>query len=51
MLNLMTAEILFHDPANLDPAIARLTALGFSVHIRKDWFDEFGPTVFFGLTS
>jgi hypothetical protein len=46
MLNLMDAEILFFDPADVDPAIAKLIALGFSVHIRKDWIDEGGPTVF-----
>ena len=51
MLNLMDAEVLFRDPTDLDPAIAKLIALGFSVHIRKDWIDEGGPTVFIRATA
>ena len=46
MRNLMDAEILFLDPADVEPAIAELIALGFSVKIREDMIDEGGPTVF-----
>ena len=42
----MDAEILFLDPADVGPAIAELTALGFSVEIHEDMIDEGGPTVF-----
>jgi hypothetical protein len=46
MLNLMSAEILFFDPADVGPATAELAALGFKVKIHKDAIDEGGPTVF-----
>ena len=51
MLNLMSAEILFHDPANVDPAIARLTALGFCIKVREDMIDDGEPTVFIRSTG
>ena len=50
-LNLMSAEILFHDPADVDPATAELTALGFRIKIREDMIDEGGPTVFILATG
>jgi hypothetical protein len=51
MPNLMSAEILFHSPADVDPAIAELTALGFRIKIREDMIDEGGPTVFIRATG
>ena len=51
MLNLMDAEILFFDPADVGPATAELAALGFNVKIREDMIDEGGPTVFIRITG
>ena len=51
MLNLMDAEVLFPNPADVDPAIAELTALGFRIKIREDMIDEGGPTVFILATG
>ena len=45
MLNRMTAEILFTDPADTNPAIADLIELDFDVQVLDDWIDEAGPTV------
>jgi hypothetical protein len=50
MLNLMDAEILFPNPADVNPAIAELIKRDFSVEIRKDKIDEGGPTVFIRAT-
>ena len=46
MRNLMDAQILFLDPANVGPVTAALTALGFRIKIRKDMVDPWGPTAF-----
>jgi hypothetical protein len=46
MLNLMDAEILFLDPADVNPAIAELITRDFSVEIHEEMIDEAGPTVF-----
>ena len=46
MLNLMDAEILFTNPADVNPAIAELIERDFSVKICEDMIDECGPTVF-----
>ena len=45
-LNLMDAEVLFFDPADVGPATAELTALGFRIKIHKDMIDDGEPTVF-----
>jgi hypothetical protein len=46
VLNLMDAEILFLDPADVNPAIAELIKRDFRVEIHEDMIDEAGPTVF-----
>ena len=46
MLNLMDAEVLFLDPADVGPATAELAALGFKVKIHKDMVDPASPAVF-----
>lgn len=44
MLQRMEAEVLFLDPADEGPCVAKLTELGFIVE-RLDWTDPHGPTV------
>jgi hypothetical protein len=51
MLNLMDAEVLFFDPADVGPATAELAALGFKVKIHVGMIDEGGPTVFTRITG
>jgi hypothetical protein len=46
MLQKMQADVLFLDPADLNPGIAALVELGFEVENLDDWIDEAGPTVF-----
>ena len=46
MLNKMDAEIMFANPAHVNPAIAELIKRDFSVEIHGDMIDECGPTVF-----
>jgi hypothetical protein len=51
MQNLMCAEILLFDPANLAPATAELMALGFRIKVREDMIDDGGPTIFIRATG
>lgn len=51
VLNLMDAEILFLDPADVNPAIAELIKRDFRVEIYEDMIDEAGPTVFIRATG
>jgi hypothetical protein len=51
MLNLMDAEILFTNPADVKEAIAELLKRDFSVKIRKDMIDKARPTVFILATG
>jgi hypothetical protein len=44
MLQKMEAEILFHDPDDVNPGVAALVELGFEVKV-LDYIDPYGPTV------
>jgi hypothetical protein len=46
MLTRMDAEVLFHDPADVNPAIAELIERDFDVQVLEDLIDECGPAVF-----
>ena len=44
-LSRMIAEIIFLDPADMNPAIAGLIELDFDVEVLDDWIDDDGPAV------
>ena len=46
MLRRMQADILFLDPDDLNPGIAKLVEHGFDVETLDDWIDEYSPTIF-----
>jgi hypothetical protein len=50
MLNRMSAELLFHDPAHVNPAIAELIGRAFDFQVHEDMIDECGPAVFILVT-
>jgi hypothetical protein len=41
----MTAEIIFLNPADMNPTIAELIELDFDVEVLDDWVDDEGPTI------
>ena len=45
VLNRMTAEIIFLDPADMNPTIAGLIERDFDFEILEDWIDDCGPAV------
>jgi hypothetical protein len=50
MLNRMSAELLFHNPAHVNPAIAELIERNFDFQVHEDMIDECGPAVFILVT-
>jgi hypothetical protein len=50
MLNRMAAEIIFLDPADMNPTIAELTELDFDIELLDDWIDDEGPAVWIRAT-
>ena len=42
---LQTAEIIFLNPADMNPAIAELIELDFDVEVLDDWIDDEGPAM------
>jgi hypothetical protein len=46
MLSRMSAEIMFLDPANVNPATAELISRDFEVLVLENSIDEHGPAVF-----
>jgi hypothetical protein len=51
MMNLMDAEVLFFDPADIGSVTAELAALGFKVKIHADMVDPASPAVFTRITG
>ena len=47
---LMSAEVLFLDPRDVEPTEARLRELGFDIE-RLDWTDPYGPTVWINAST
>jgi hypothetical protein len=46
MLKRMQAEVLFHNPDDVNSGLATLIEQGFDVEILEDEIDEYGPAVF-----
>jgi hypothetical protein len=44
-LDRMVAEVIFSNPAEMNPAIAELIELDFDVEALDDWIDDDGPAV------
>ena len=44
-LSRVVAEIIFLDPADMNPAVAKLIELDFDVEVLDDWIDDDGPAV------
>ena len=49
-MNRMSAELLFHNPAHVNPAIAELIERDFDFQIHENMIDECGPAVFMWVT-
>jgi hypothetical protein len=47
----MVAEIIFLDPADMNPAIAELIELDFDVEFLVDWIDDEGPAAWILATT
>ena len=41
----LVAEIIFLDPAGLNPAIAELAEFDFDIEVLDDWIDDEGPAM------
>jgi hypothetical protein len=46
----MSAELLFHNPAHVNPALAELIERDFDFQIHEDMIDPCGPAVFILVT-
>jgi hypothetical protein len=51
MLNRMSAEIFFHNPAHVNLAIAELIERDFDFRIHENMIDECGPAVFYWVAA